>query len=201
VTVEALLEHLHPKKVALMTQREVGTHTAGAAAAIRAALRQDPDVIVVGDLSDAEAVKQAVVASEAGCLVLGTMNTLGPVRALDRILELLRAEDGAHAGARLAAVLRLVVSQRLVAARDGKSVHVAFGAIPWSPALASAIRDGKGAQIQSLQAPGVLRLDNSLAALVVDDRVAPDAARSAAESPGEFDAVVVAQRLARRQGA
>ncbi len=198
ITVEDPVEHLHPKKAALMSQREVGTHTRSFAAALKGSLREDPDVIVVGELRDVETVRMAVAASETGHLVLGTMNTPSAARTIDRLIDLFPTGDQPQVRLTLAAGLRLIVSQRLVPGRDGKSMHAAFEVLPGSVPLSALIRDNKTFQIPSLQqrgkAHGIVRLDDSLAKLVVEDRVTLEAAKAVAEAPAELDATIKALR-------
>ena len=194
ITVEDPVEHLHPKKKALMSQREVGTHTASFATALKGSLREDPDVIVVGELRDVETVRMAVAASEAGHLVLGTMNTPSAARTIDRLIDLFPPGDQPQVRLTLAAGLRLIVSQRLVPAKDGQGMHAAFEVLPGSVPLAALIRDNKTFQIPSLQQRGkglgIVRLDESLAKLVADDRVSIEAAKAVCESPTELDAAI-----------
>jgi twitching motility protein PilT len=202
ITVEDPVEHLHPKKSALMSQREVGTHTMSFGSALKASLREDPDVIVVGELRDVETVRMAVAASETGHLVLGTMNTPSAARTLDRLIDLFPPADQPQVRMTLAAGLRLVVSQRLVPAKDGAGMHAAFEVLPASVPLAAIIRDNKTFQIPSLQqrgkALGIVRLDESLVKLVADDRVSMEAAKAIAEAPQDLEAGVKAYRAGAR---
>jgi twitching motility protein PilT len=202
ITVEDPVEHLHPKKSALMSQREVGTHTASFAAALKASLREDPDVIVVGELRDVETVRMAVSASETGHLVLGTMNTPSAARTLDRLIDLFPPADQPQIRLTLAAGLRLIVSQRLVPAKEGGGMHAAFEVLPGSVPLSALIRDNKTFQIPSLQqrgkALGIVRLDDSLAKLVAEDRVSLEVAKAMAEAPQELEAGIKAFKAAPR---
>jgi twitching motility protein PilT len=194
ITVEDPVENLHPKKKALISQREVGTHTATFASALRAALREDPDVIVVGELRDAETVSMAVAASETGHLVLGTMNTPSAAKTIDRLIDLFPPADQPQVRLTLAAGLRLIVGQRLVPNIDRSGVHAAIELLPGSLALSALIRDNKTFQIPSLQQRGrgigILRLDDSLADLVRTTRVAKEDALALAESPTELEATL-----------
>ncbi len=198
ITVEDPVEHLHPKKKALMSQREVGTHTRSFASALKGSLREDPDVIAEGELRDVETVRMAVSASETGHLVLGTMNTPSAARTLDRLIDLFPPGDQPQIRLTLAAGLRLIVSQRLVPGKDGKSMHAAFEVLPGSVPLSALIRDNKTFQIPSLQQRGkglgIVRLDESLAKLVADDKVTLEVAKSVCESPTELDTFIKALR-------
>ncbi|HEX7666408.1 MAG TPA: PilT/PilU family type 4a pilus ATPase, partial [Polyangiaceae bacterium] len=187
ITVEDPIEYVHPKAKAMMSQREVGTHTKRFASALKASLREDPDVIVVGELRDTETVQMALSASETGHLVLGTMNTPSAAKTIDRLIDLFPPADQGQVRMTLAVGLRLIVSQRLVPTTDGK-LAVAAELLPGSIALGTLIRDNKTFQIPSLQqrgkAMGIIRLEDSLVDLVKGGRITVDTAR--AESP-EYD--------------
>jgi twitching motility protein PilT len=187
ITVEDPIEHVHPRRRALMSQREVLTHTRSFASALNAALREDPDVIVVGELRDVETVRMAVAASETGHLVLGTMNTPSAAKTIDRVIDLFPPGDQAQVRMTLAGGLRLIVSQRLVPTADGAGLVAAVEVLPGSIPLWSLIRDNKTFQIPSLQqrgkALGITRLDDSLAELVRSGTVTLEAARAFAEQP------------------
>jgi twitching motility protein PilT len=192
ITVEDPVENIHPKKKALISQREVGTHTQTFASALRASLREDPDVIVVGELRDVETVRMAVAASETGHLVLGTMNTPSAAKTIDRLIDLFPPADQPQVRLTLAAGLRLIVGQRLVPSPDRTRVHAAIELLPGSVPLSAIIRDNKTFQIPSLQqrgkAFGILRLDDSLAELVRSGRARLEDALPFAESPAELEA-------------
>lgn len=187
ITVEDPIEYVHPRARAMMSQREVGTHTKSFANALKASLREDPDIIVVGELRDTETVQMALSASETGHLVLGTMNTPSAAKTIDRLIDLFPPADQGQVRMTLAVGLRLIVSQRLIPTTDGKVV-VAAELLPGSIALGTLIRDNKTFQIPSLQqrgkAFGIIRLEDSLVDLVKAGRITADAAR--AESP-EYD--------------
>ncbi len=194
VTVEDPIEFRHPRKRALLSQREVGTHTASFATALAAALREDPDVIVVGELRDAETVRMALSASETGHLVLGTMSSPSAAKTIDRVIDLFPLSEQEQVRLTLAGALRLIVSQRLVPSADHSRLHVAVDLLPGSISLYTLIRDGKTLQIPSLQqrgrASGIVRIDDSLAELVRAGTVDIAMARSFAEAPDDFDALV-----------
>ncbi len=120
ITVEDPIEVIHPRKRAMMSQREVGTHTRSFQAALKAALREDPDVIVVGELRDTETVRIALEASETGHLVLGTMSTPSAAKTIDRLIDLFPPGDQQQVRMTLAGGLRLIVSQRLLPRRRGQ---------------------------------------------------------------------------------
>jgi twitching motility protein PilT len=200
ISVEDPVEYLHPRKKAMISQREVGSHTRSFAAALKASLREDPDVIVVGELRDTETVRMALAASETGHLVLGTMNTPSAAKTIDRLVDLFPPADQQQVRMTLAGGLHLIVSQRLVPAADGKSMVAAVELLPGSIALWSLIRDGKTYQIPSLQQRGrgfgIIRLDDSLLDLARAGRITAATAVAHAESADELDAVLSGKRPA-----
>ena len=194
ITVEDPVEHVHPRKKAMMSQREVGVTTKSFLTALKGSLREDPDVIVVGELRDVETVRMAVSAGETGHLVLGTMNTPNAAKAIERLIDLFPPGDQAQIRMTLAGALRLVVGQRLVPSPDKKRLHAAIELLPGSTSLSALIRDNRTFQIPSLQQRGkglgIVRLDESLAALVREKKVTVDDAKAVAEAPGELEALV-----------
>jgi twitching motility protein PilT len=198
ITVEDPVEHLHPRKKALISQREVGTHTRSFASALKASLREDPEVIVVGELRDTETVRMALAASETGHLVIATMNTPSAAKTIDRLIDLFPPGDQPQVRMALAGGLRLIVSQRLVRSVDGTRVFAAAEVLPGSVALWNLIRDSKTFQIPSLQqrgkALGIVRLDDSLADLVRAGKVTLEEARALAEVPDELTQTLAGAR-------
>jgi twitching motility protein PilT len=194
VSVEDPVENVHLKKKAFISQREVGTHTRTFASALRAALREDPDVIVVGELRDVETVRMAVAASETGHLVLGTMNTPSAAKTIDRLIDLFPPADQPQVRLTLAAGLRLIVGQRLVPNPTRTCVHAAVELLPGSIPLSAIIRDAKSFQIPSLQqrgrGVGIVRLDEALADLVRSGRASLGDALPFAEAPTELESLV-----------
>ncbi len=194
ITVEDPIEYVHPRKKAIMSQREVGTDTQSFVSALKGSLREDPDVIVVGELRDVETVRMAVAASETGHLVLGTMNTPNAAKAIERLIDLFPPGDQPQIRMTLAGGLRMVIGQRLVPSVDRKSLHAAVELLPGSTSLWALIRDNRTFQIPSLQQRGkglgITRLDESLAELVRSGKVALDVAKSVAEAPSELEALL-----------
>ena len=203
ITVEDPVEYVHPRKKAMMSQREVGTHTRSFQSALKASLREDPDVIVVGELRDTETVRMALAASETGHLVLGTMNTPSAAKTIDRLVDLFPTGDQQQVRMTLAGGLHLIVSQRLLPSIDGERMVAAVELLPGSVALWSLIRDAKTYQIPSLQQRGkgfgITRLDDSLADLVRAGRVSRARALAVAENPDELDVVLSGKRAAAAQ--
>jgi twitching motility protein PilT len=198
LTVEDPVEFLHPRKKALLSQREVGAHTKSFASALKGSLREDPDVILVGELRDTETVRMALAASETGHLMVSTMNTPSAAKTIDRLIDLFPPGDQAQVRMTLASSLRLIVSQRLLPSADGKSLVAAAELLPGSVALGNLIRDNKTFQIPSLQqrgkSLGIVRFDDSLAELVRSGRTTLETARLYAESPDEVETMVTGKR-------
>jgi twitching motility protein PilT len=192
LTIEDPVEFVHPRKRAMISQREVGTHARSFASALKASLREDPDVIVVGELRDPETVRMAIAASESGHLVIGSMNTPTAAKTIDRLIDMFPAAEQAQIRASVASVLRLVIGQRLVPSADRTRLHAAVEMLPSSIALYALIRDARTFQIPSLQQRGrtlgVIRLDESLAELVRSQKVTLEVAKQFAESPQELEA-------------
>jgi twitching motility protein PilT len=205
ITVEDPIEYLHPRKKAMISQREVGSHTRTFQNALKGSLREDPDVIVVGELRDTETVRMALAASETGHLVLGTMNTPSAAKTIDRVVDLFPPADQQQVRMGLAGGLHMIVSQRLLPAANGRGMVAAVELLPGSLALWSLIRDNKTYQIPSLQQRGkgigIVRLDESLADLVREGRTTRESALAVAENPEELDAVLSGKRAPAVQAA
>jgi len=194
ITVEDPIEYVHARKKAVISQREVGTHTKTFAAALKGSLREDPDVIAVGELRDTETVRMALSASETGHLVISTMNTPSAAKAIERLIDLFPPGDQPQVRMSLAGGLRMIVSQRLVPSSDRKCVKAAVELLPGSPPLWALIRDNKTFQIPSLQqrgkALGIVRLDDSLADLVRSGHTTLEIAKEYAENAEQFETLV-----------
>jgi twitching motility protein PilT len=187
ITVEDPVEILHPVKRAIVSQREVGIHTASFYAALKAALREDPDVIAIGELRDRETVEMALSAAETGHLVVATMSTPSGAKTIDRMINLFPPDDQPQVRATLAGALKLVVSQRLLPAAGGQGMVAAAEMITGNFALWNLIKDNKLFQLSSLmqrgRAAGMLRLEDSLSELVQAGAVDLAVAQSYADDP------------------
>lgn len=179
ITIEDPIEYLHHHKMSVVTQRELATDTVSYDAALRAALREAPDVILVGEMRDAETIRAAVTAAETGHLVISTLHTLGASNTIDRIVDSFPPEQQQQIRTQLALVIEGVVSQQLVPAVDGALVP-AFEVMTVTPAVRNMIRESKAHQldnvISSSAAEGMITMDQSLLQLVRDRRISPDAA-------------------------
>jgi len=194
VTIEDPVEIVHPRHVAVVSQREVGRHTESFATALEAALREDPDVIVIGELRDRETVEIALTAAETGHLVLATMSTPSAAKTIDRLIDMFPPDDHPQVRASLGAALRAIVAQRLLPDAQGTGMVAAVELLVGVLALANLIRDNKLFQLPNLmqrgRAFGMLRLDDSLLELVRAGKLAEDVALRHADSRKELTAAL-----------
>ncbi len=150
ITLEDPVEYLHSHKNCIVNQREIGTDTRSFATGLRAALRADPDVILVGEMRDLETIATALTAAETGHLVLSTLHTRGAAKTIDRIIDVFPPEHQQQIRIQLASVLEAVVSQLLVPRKDGKGMVPAVEVMLGTPAIRNMIREGKTHQISSM---------------------------------------------------
>jgi twitching motility protein PilT len=176
LTVEDPIEFVHKRKSCLISQREVGLHTDGFAAALHSALREDPDVILVGELRDLETISAAVTAAEMGILVMGTLHTNGAGQTVDRIVNTFPADKQNHIRTMLSTSLRGVISQQLLPTQDKPGRVAALEIMVNTSAVANIIRQGKLDQLetamQSGGSMGMQTMDTALMDLVKKGRIA-----------------------------
>lgn len=172
ITIEDPVEFVHKSKKSIITQREVGRDTVSFGAAIKGALRQDPDIILMGELRDYETVSMAMTAAETGHLVFGTLHTNGAPETINRIIDVFPAEEQSQARSQLSQSLRLVVTQQLLKRRGGGRVG-AYEVMVCIPAVANLIREQKIVQIQTImqtgQQYGMVTMDKYLEMLEAND--------------------------------
>jgi twitching motility protein PilT len=191
VTIEDPIEFVHENRRCVFSQREVGPHTKGFADALKAAMREAPEVIVVGEMRDRETVEMALSAASTGVLVLGTLHTNSAAKTVDRIINVFPA--GRQAGIRgsLASALRAVVAQQLVPRKGGGRV-AAHEVLISTSAISSAIRDGRthqlGGMLQLGKRLGMVSMDSALKELVKADLVEPMHAFEKALNKDDFRA-------------
>ncbi|MBH1939780.1 type IV pilus twitching motility protein PilT [Mobilitalea sibirica] len=149
ITLEDPIEYLHHHKKSLVNQREIGLDTTSFASALRVVLREDPDVILVGEMRDLETIEIAITAAETGHLVFSTLHTLGAVSTIDRIIDVFPPHQQQQIRVQLASVLEGVISQQLIPTLDGTSRVASFEVMLPTPAIRSLIREGKNHQIAS----------------------------------------------------
>lgn len=154
LTVEDPIEFVHQSKKAIVNHREVGTHTKSFAAALRGALREDPDIILVGEMRDLETIALAMEAAMTGHLVFGTLHTLNASKTVDRVIEIFPADQQAQVRSTLADALKAVVSQTLFKRMDIKGRCAALEILICTPAVRNLIREGKTFQIPSAMQTG-----------------------------------------------
>ena len=164
ITLEDPIEYVIPSKNCHVTQREVHTHTKGFSHALRGALREDPDVIMVGEMRDLETIQLAITASETGHLVLATLHTGSASRTLDRVLDVFPTDQRDQIRVMVAESLRGIISQQLVPRADGKGRVLALEVLMRTEAVASCIRDGK-----TFMLPGVMQTGGKMGMRLMDD--------------------------------
>ena len=190
ITIEDPIEYLHPSKSCIVNQRQVGRHTSTFARALRGALREDPDVIAIGELRDLETVSLALTAAETGHLVLATLHTSNSIRTVNRILGVFPPEQQEQIRTMVSESLRAVVSQRLVTKADGSGRVPALEVLVATKAVGNLIRENKTFQIRSVLQTGATHgmclLDASLADLVKTRVITKEEAFRHADDPSKF---------------
>ena len=180
VTIEDPLEFIHPNKKSLVTQREVGAHTTSFAAALRAVLREDPDIILLGELRDLETISLAITAAEIGHLVFGTLHTRTAASTVDRLIDVFPPEQQSQIRTMLAETLQGVIAQQLLVRADGQGRVVAVEILVGTTALANLIREGKTHQIPSLiqtgRREGMQTMDQAILELLRSKQITPQEA-------------------------
>ncbi|MBE0592097.1 MAG: type IV pilus twitching motility protein PilT [Gemmatimonadales bacterium] len=190
LTVEDPIEFVHEAKKCLINQREVGPHTLSFSNALRSALREDPDIILVGEMRDLETIRLAMTAAETGHLVFGTLHTSSAAKTVDRIIDVFPAAEKEMIRAMLSESLRAVISQTLLKTKDGKGRIAAHEIMIGTPAIRNLIREAKVAQmnsaIQTGASMGMQTLDQCLTDLVRRNQVSMSEARAVATVKENF---------------
>ena len=190
LTVEDPIEFVHHSKSCLINQREVGVHTHSFASALRSALREDPDAILVGEMRDLETIRLAITAAETGHLVFGTLHTSSAAKTIDRIIDVFPAEEKEMIRSMLSESLQAVISQTLCKTADGNGRVAAHEIMLGTAAIRNLIREGKVAQmyssIQTGIGVGMQTLDQSLRSLVNYEKITVAEARGKAKVPESF---------------
>ena len=194
LTMEDPVEFVHPFKNCLVNQREVGTHTESFARALRAALREDPDVIVIGELRDNESVSLALTAAETGHVVLGTLSSTSAPKAIDRLISSFPIEEQPQIRASLSESLKYVIAQRLLPAKEERRQVACFEVLKGTMNIANMIRDEKTFQIYSAmqigRAQGMQTFDEALRDLIKRDKITAETAYMAAQKKEDFEGFV-----------
>ena len=180
ITIEDPLEFVHSNKKCLFTQREIGTHALSFADALKVAGREDPDIILVGEMRDTTTISLALTCAELGILVFGTLHTNNAAKTIDRIINVFPADQQEQTRTMLAESLSAVVAQQLLKTKDGSGRCAAIEILIGSPALATSIREGKISQINSIiqtgSASGMQSMDQHLLQLIKESRITARAA-------------------------
>jgi twitching motility protein PilT len=174
LTIEDPIEFVHTRKQCLISQREIGVHTASFSAALMSALREDPDVILVGELRDLETMSIAVSAAEMGILVMGTLHTNGAAATVDRLVNAFPAEKQPHVRTMLSTSLRGVVSQQLIPTADGNGRVAALEILINTPAVGNLLRQGKIDQLENAMQSGAgsgMRLMDTAITNLLEQRI------------------------------
>ena len=191
ITLEDPIEYLHKHKKSIVNQREIGLDTFSYANALRAALRQDPDVILVGEMRDLETIAIAITAAETGHLVLSTLHTIGATNTIDRIIDVFPPHQQQQVRVQLSAVLTAVVSQQLIPTLDGKGRCAAFEVMHANPAVRNLIRENKTHQILSIMQTnkklGMQTMDDAILELVRTASITRDDALTFAQDPANLE--------------
>ncbi len=190
LTVEDPIEFVHQTKNSLISQREVGAHTKSFATALKGALREDPDVILVGEMRDLETISLALSAAETGHMVFGTLHTSSAPKTIDRIIDVFPAAEKDMVRSMLSESLKAVISQTLMKTSDGKGRVAAHEIMLGTPAVRNLIRENKLAQIVSVmqtgQREGMQTLDMCLQNLVKQRKITQDTAMEKAQNKKLF---------------
>jgi twitching motility protein PilT len=190
MTIEDPIEFLHGHKKCIVNQREIGSDANSFASGLKGALRQDPDVILVGEMRDLETIHTALTAAETGHLVFATLHTQDTPQTIDRIIDVFPAEQQQQVRVQLAVALQGIVTQQLLPTADGVGRVAACEVLLATPAIRNLIREGKTHQIySSLQTGGSLgmqTMDAALATLVRADKITQKMAESRSSTPEEL---------------
>ncbi len=192
VTIEDPIEYYHSHKKGLVTQREVGHDVPNFVEAMRRTLRQDPDVILLGEMRDLETISAAITAAETGHLVFATLHTTGSARTVDRIIDAFPANQQEQIRVQLSVSIVTVISQVLLPRQDGQGRIAAFEVMLMTPAISNLIRKNETnkipSTIQTSRRLGMITLDDSLLDLVRRGAITRETALDAAQSPSDLEA-------------
>ena len=190
ITIEDPLEFVHPNKKCIFSQREIGTHAQSFAQALKVASREDPDVILVGEMRDLETISLALTCAELGILVFGTLHTNSAGKTIDRIINAFPTDQQAQTRTMLSESLKAVIAQQLLKTSDGKGRCAAVEILLGSPALATIIRESKISQIDSFiqagKTQGMQTMDQHLQELIDSNVITREAAREKAINKNLF---------------
>ena len=191
ITLEDPIEYLHHHNLSMVNQREIGLDSQTYANALRAALREDPDVILVGEMRDFETISVAITAAETGHLVLSTLHTIGAASTVDRVIDVFPPHQQQQIRVQFANVLEAVISQQLIPTADGKGRVAAFEVMHANHAVRNLIREGKTPQLMSVMQTnrklGMIAMDEAILQLYSQGRITKDSAIQFAQNPDEME--------------
>ena len=194
MTIEDPIEYVYPHNQAMIHQREVGKDAKSFASALRSALREDPDVILVGEMRDYETISAAVAAAETGHLVLSTLHTTSAAQTVERIIDACPLEGQNQMRSQFANVIRGVITQQLIPTADGEGRVIATEVMIANFAISNLIRENKTIQIPSLlqsgRREGMHTLNDDLVRLVQDDKITRDTALKVSDDPGSLEKMI-----------
>lgn len=194
ITIEDPIEYRYESKRSLIHQREVGEDVGSFASALRSALREDPDVILVGEMRDLETISTALTAAETGHLVLSTLHTISADKTIDRIIDVFPPNQQQQVRIQLASVLECIVSQQLIRREDGRGRVAALEVLFANTAIRNMIRENKTYQIistmQTGKRQGMQTMDDAIYELFLRGDISADSAVSYAQKPGEMSGKV-----------
>lgn len=187
ITLEDPIEYLHQHKLSMVNQREIGLDSQSYANALRAALREDPDVILVGEMRDFETISVAITAAETGHLVLSTLHTIGAASTVDRVIDVFPPHQQQQIRVQFANVLEAIVSQQLIPRADGLGRVAAFEVLHANHAVRNLIREGKSHQLMSVmqtnRKAGMIAMDEAIQQLYRDGKLDREMAIQFAQDP------------------
>lgn len=187
ITLEDPIEYLHQHNKAIVNQREIGLDTHSYAHALRSALREDPDVILVGEMRDLETISTAITAAETGHLVFSTLHTIGAAATIDRAIDVFPPSQQQQIRIQLATVLEAVISQALIPLTGGRGRVAAFEVMLGTPAIKNLIREGKTFQIPSIMQTskrmGMQTLDDAIYDLYLSGKISAEHALNYSQDP------------------
>ena len=194
ITLEDPIEYLHQHKMSMVNQREIGLDSESYANALRAALREDPDVILVGEMRDFETISVAITAAETGHLVLSTLHTIGAASTVDRVIDVFPPHQQQQIRVQLSNVLEAVISQQLIPRADGKGRVAAFEVLHANPAIRNLIREGKTHQIPSMmqtgRRQGMITMDEAIVQLARAGSISRQMAVEFAQNPETMESMI-----------
>jgi len=194
LTIEDPIEFIHPFKKGVVNQRQLGTNTHSCANALKGALREDPDVIVIGELRDLETISLAITAAETGHLVISTLSTSSAAKTIDRIIDSFPSKEQNQVRAMLSESLKAVITQRLIPGADGTRMELALEILIGTLPMGNLIKDSKTFQIPSLMQTGknvgMQLMDDALMALCLDKRISAAEAAANAIQPAKFKTLI-----------